>query len=282
MDMERSDFLAQRRSGIGGSDMAALLGVDQFGRTARDIWADKVFGRRDDTDDSPDFQRGRCLEPIVRDLYARETGRIVQTPPMQRHLTETWAIANLDGIALPGDGTPGVLEIKTPRMPGFLAMAQDGAPHQYLVQVQHYLGVTGLQWAELVAFSAEMWRMFRLRIERDDALISAMWDIARDFWRRFVTTAVPPESAVAGTVALPPLDPALARLDSPAWTTAAAAWREARAILRDAANYESHCRGRLVELAKSTGKARVRGAGIALNIDKHGTPRLRDLMEHAA
>lgn len=282
MDMDRSTFLAQRRTGIGGSDMAALLGVDQFGRTARDVWEDKIFGRPDDTDSSPDFQRGHYLEPIVRDMYARETGWTVQTPPMQRHLSETWAIANLDGIALPDDGAPGVLEIKTPRMAGFLAMEQGGPTHQYLVQIQHYLGVTGLNRAELAVFSAEMWRMIRLPIERDDALIHAMWDIARDFWERYVLTAIPPEADLAGNVNLPPLDPALARLDSPEWTTAAAAWREARAILKDAETYEKHCRAALVTLAQSTGKARVRGAGIALNIDKHGTPRLRDLMEKAA
>ena len=144
-------------------------------------------------------------------------------------------------------------------MAGFLAMEQGGATHQYLVQIQHYLGVTGLNRAELAVFSAEMWRMIRLPIERDDALIHAMWDIARDFWERYVLTAIPPEADLAGNVNLPPLDPALARLDSPEWTTAAAAWREARAILKDAETYEKHCRAALVTLAQSTGKARVSG-----------------------
>ncbi len=40
----------------------------------------------------------------------------------------------------------GVLEIKVPRLRGFVKLEEEGIPVNYQVQVQHYLGVTGLLW----------------------------------------------------------------------------------------------------------------------------------------
>ena len=40
-DLPRDDWLNYRRRGIGGSDVAAILGVSPF-RTARDIYYDKL------------------------------------------------------------------------------------------------------------------------------------------------------------------------------------------------------------------------------------------------
>ena len=45
---ERAAWLAERRSGIGGSDIAAILGLSPW-KTAVDVWLDKTGQREDDT-----------------------------------------------------------------------------------------------------------------------------------------------------------------------------------------------------------------------------------------
>lgn len=275
--MSRAEWLQLRRSGIGGSDMPSLLGICPFGGTPYGVWQAKVYGAVD-SPPTVDMQRGTFLEPIIRDLYARHTGNSVTVPELQRHRTETWAIANLDGlVTTEQEASPGVLEIKAPRTGGFYALEDGGVPANYQVQVQHYLGVTGLQWAHFCAWNADAFRLLIVRIERDDELIRMMWSVAREFWERHVLTGIPPETtAVAPRINLSPLGRKVMPISTPEWLEAAQLWREAKHILHQADAYESQCREKLVSMALQTGHARVRGGDVSVSIDKNGTPRVRD------
>lgn len=285
--MTRTEWLELRRSGIGGSDMPSLLGICPYGGTPYGVWQAKVYGAAD-KEPTPDMQRGNFLEPIIRDLYRQETGFEVQTPDLQRHLLETWAIANLDGLVIPGpdeNGLPrpsGILEIKAPRARKFYALEDEGVPANYQVQMQHYMGVTGLKWADFCAWNADAFRLLIVRIERDDALISLMWDIARDFWTKHVQTGIPPAAGGAKVIHLPPLEPQLCVMDYPEWTEAADTWREAKTIFTEAEAYEGQCRERLVRLVLDAGKARVKGNDVSVSIDKNGVPRVRDSRKEQA
>lgn len=271
-----------RRSGIGGSDMPSVLGICPFGGTPYGVWQAKVYGAREDAP-TADMERGNFLESIIRELYRQQTGNEVQTPPTQRHHAETWAIANLDGLVVQGTDPsglpqpPGILEIKAPRLRTFLTMEDDGIPANYQVQVQHYMGVTGLSWADVCAWNADAFRLLIVRVHRDDELIRLMWDVARNFWERHVLTRIPPQqSLVDPFISLPPLEPSLCRMDSTEWMQAAATWRDARNILREAETYEEQCRDILVQMALKTGKIRTRGAEVSVSIDKNGVVRVRD------
>lgn len=285
--MTRSEWLELRRSGIGGSDMPSILGICPFGGTPYGVWQAKVYGAHD-TEPTPDMRRGNFLEPIIRDLYREHTGYEVRTPPLQRHRTETWAIASLDGLVMPGPGEngiprpPGILEIKAPRAGKFHALEDEGVPADYQVQVQHYMGVTGLAWADFCAWNADAFRLLIVRIARDDELIRLMWDVARKFWERHVLTGIPPEGRVAPVISLPALEPKLCVMDSPEWAEASHIWREARGILKEAETYEAQCRERLVRMALETGKSKVRGCDVSLSIDKNGVPRVRDTCKEKA
>ena len=283
----RAEWLELRRSGIGGSDMPSLLGICPFGGTPYGVWKAKVHGAVD-KEPTPDMQRGNFLEPIIRDLYRQETGYEVQTPSIQRHLRETWAIANLDGLVIPGTDEnglpqpPGILEIKAPRIGKFCALEDEGIPANYQVQMQHYMGVTGLKWGHFCAWNADAFRLLIVRIERDDDLISLMWDVARDFWIQHVLTGIPPSTGPTEMVHLPSLEPRLCIMDSPEWTEASDTWREATAIFNEAEAYEDQCRERLVRLALESGKAKVKGNDVSVSIDKNGVPRVRDSRKEQA
>ncbi|MBB5143920.1 YqaJ viral recombinase family protein [Desulfovibrio intestinalis] len=280
--MTRSEWLALRRSGLGGSDMPSVLGVCPYGGTPLGVWRSKVLGAQD-TEPSADMQRGNFLEPIIRDLYVKKTGFQVQLPTLQRHSIETWAIANLDGLIIPNlPQLPGVLEIKAPRLGKFIAFEEYGVPANYQIQVQHYMGVTGLEWADFCAWNADAFRLLIVRIERDNALIRLMWEAGREFWERHVLTGIPPDAGSAPMVKLSSLSPTVCKMDSPEWMMAAGVWREAKNILKEAEAYEGSCREQLVKMAIETGKAKARGFDVSVSIDKNGVPRVRDNMKEQA
>ena len=56
---DRDQWLAERRTGIGGSDAGAILGVNKY-RTALDVYLDKTGQAEDQVEnDAPDFFQSR-------------------------------------------------------------------------------------------------------------------------------------------------------------------------------------------------------------------------------
>ena len=90
-----------------------------------------------------------------------------------------------------------------------------------------------------------------------------------------LTGIAPPQGATSPVVTLAALEPGLCRMDSPEWTEAAARWREAKAIQKEAESYEATCRETLVNMALATGKARAKGNDVFVSIDKNGVAHVR-------
>jgi predicted phage-related endonuclease len=71
--------LELKRTRIGGSEVAPIFGIDDFGSTEFSVWYRKKGGGQGE--DSGDNQRamvGKALEPGILDLYTRITGRKVE------------------------------------------------------------------------------------------------------------------------------------------------------------------------------------------------------------
>ena len=105
-----NNFLTQRKKGIGGSDIAAILGLSQF-KTALDVYLSK-------TTEQPELQGehlywGHALENPIIDRFVQDTGaNVIRQPEMRRHPDYEWAIANADALIVDGAGTlQAILEI---------------------------------------------------------------------------------------------------------------------------------------------------------------------------
>lgn len=141
---------ALRRTGIGGSEIAAVLGVatrkteDGAVRTAFDVWFSKVHPL--EQIDSVDAQRGIYLEPGIGDWYLARTGTTRGlSPGTVRHATEHVALCTPDLLALDGNGRARLVSIKAPRHS--YEWGPDGSsdvPIDYVLQ---------LQWEHLVCSS---------------------------------------------------------------------------------------------------------------------------------
>ncbi len=148
-DLPRDDWLEYRRQGIGGSDVAPILGVSPF-RTARDIYYDKLGIASVEPNDSNwvALEVGHLLEDLVAKIFAKKTGyRVYQIKKMFRHPGFPFLLADVDYFVELPDGTTAILEIKTTnynaRDNWFLG-EHEIVPEYYELQGRHYMAVMDL------------------------------------------------------------------------------------------------------------------------------------------
>lgn len=196
MEDQQQQFHAQRATGIGGSDAAAILGASRF-KTMADVWLDKT-GQSEPIEDNAPMLWGRTLEPVIRAHYCAIVGKTVLQPAMLRHPVHSFMIANLDGMIL-GDR---VLEIKTARTAdGWGDPGSDEIPLDYAAQVHHYMIVTGLPRADVaVLIGGSDFRIYT--VYGDAELHDAMIEQEREFWRLVETRTMPEPQSGADAVRL--------------------------------------------------------------------------------
>lgn len=190
------DYLEARRTGIGGSDIGAILGMSYF-KTAFDVFLEKTDPAFSQNVNSEAVHWGTVLEDVVAKEYHKRTGRRVQrVNQMLRHPEHDFAIANIDrAVITPSisknvrwkDGrltSNRILECKTAnaRMSHLWGdEATNNVPDSYLLQCQWYLGITDCDAADLaVLIGGQDYRIYT--IARDAELFADMLDIAEKFW----------------------------------------------------------------------------------------------------
>lgn len=205
--VNRDQFLAGRKKGIGGSDVAAILGFSPY-KSPYQLWLDKTgrSERKESQNESAHF--GNLLEDVVAKEYSRRAGVKVQRVTQQLSLPDhPWAIGNIDraiinpkiaGNVRFKDGkltTDQLLECKTASE--YLAKlfgeeGSDQVPDYYLTQCLWYLLLSGCQFIDLaVLIGGNKFRMYR--IERDDDLIESIFKQVKAFWFNHVIADVPPD-----------------------------------------------------------------------------------------
>lgn len=184
--LSRADWLEQRRTGIGGSDAAAVIGISKW-RTPLSVWLDKTGQAPDSTETEP-MKWGTLLEPVIRQEYANRTGREVMAPGFRRHPLHGFMVANVDGVA-PQDAR--LIEVKTARSgDGWGEPGSDQVPEEYLIQVQHYMAVLDLPVADIaVLIGGSDFRIYT--VPADKELQAMLVDAEAQFWRT-VEAGIPP------------------------------------------------------------------------------------------
>ena len=113
--LTEDDWLGYRRQGIGGSDVAAVMGVSPFA-TLRDLYNDKC-GIQDviQTEDNWVAKEvGHRLEDLVAKIFAFKTGyKVFAVRKLFRHPLYSFMQANVDFFVELPDGNTAILECKT-------------------------------------------------------------------------------------------------------------------------------------------------------------------------
>lgn len=211
--MTKEDFLQERMTGIGGSDAGAICGVNPY-KTQYEVWLEKR-GLAQSQDESEAMRWGLILEKPIFKEYERISGKKArQSEILWRHREFDYMIAHVDGLIVSDDETEnvGVLEIKTAGefakkdwgLPG-----SDIIPETYNLQVQHYMAVLDLPYADVAALIGG--RDFRIyHIERNEVIINYLIQREGELWELVKNGTPPPiddsESAKNFLAAIYPKD----------------------------------------------------------------------------
>lgn len=193
--MERTEWLKRRRAGIGGSDVAAILGISPW-KTALDVYHDKT-GAANDEPETENMRLGTALEQFVADRFTEATGK--RTSKYNALLQKGHSIGNVDRLVVPEGAKLGSWqdEIRTDELLECKTASNDwpdGVPAHYLSQVQHYMGLDDhFQRATVACMFLGFDKHLGLYVvDRDDALIADMQAAVEAFWRDHIEKNIPP------------------------------------------------------------------------------------------
>lgn len=225
---DKTEWLLARRKGIGGSDVAAILGLSRY-RSPLDVYAEKTSEEPPEDKPSESAHFGTLLENVVAKEFADRTGMKVQrVNKMLRAGERDWMIANLDRAVVNPEiagnvrvqdeqrqaetnrmlTTDAILECKTAS--AFIAdqwgesqeaeivsgkvVTEHKIPIYYETQVQWYMGITGAQVCYVaVLLGGQDFRIYA--VNRDDDVIKALQEQCHEFWTEHVLKKVPPAPA---------------------------------------------------------------------------------------
>jgi len=184
--MPHDAWLEHRRRSIGGSDAAAIIGLNPYA-SAYSVWADKL-GLVPPKEDNEAMRLGRDLEDYVAKRFCEETGKKVRRDNsiiINPHYT--FAHANVDRILI---GEDAGLECKTTSSLNLKRFKNGEYPANYYTQCVHYMAVTGAErWYLAVLILGKEFKWFC--IERDEAEICALMSSEAEFWK-LVEDKTPP------------------------------------------------------------------------------------------
>ena len=189
-----ADWLEARKNGIGGSDVAAILGLSAW-TSETELWLNKTGRLPDDDETSEVMEWGTALEPVIRGKFAEKhpKDRVFVLPFMLRSKAHPCMQADLDGLVCRENGKWEILEIKTAAAFKANAWGTDENPEipaYYQTQAMHYMSVSGINrvtFAVLIGGN----RYIERSLNADPDFLNALPDIEETFWDKVVSDTRP-------------------------------------------------------------------------------------------
>jgi putative phage-type endonuclease len=169
-----------RRSGIGASAVAAVLGISPFSTPLREyLYLTGELPEREHTDD---MEVGTVLEPAITALACRRLKRTCVKPPTTRHPVHPYVYASPDGLFDDRHGLE-VKNVAPAHADHWGPAGTDAVPEYYLVQAQQQMMVFGLERVTVAGlFWGQDLRLYE--VPRHDGLIGCLLAALREFWQR--------------------------------------------------------------------------------------------------
>lgn len=150
MTSAKAAWLKDRRSYLGATDAAAVLGVHPY-RSPHDVWLEK--NGLAEVEETVAMRHGTWVEAFIASEYQRTSGVKVRKSKLYRHPKFPQFACNPDREIIV-DGRRGLLECKSVGHWASKNFGQDGSdqiPEHYLIQVMWQLMVTGAEFVHLAA-----------------------------------------------------------------------------------------------------------------------------------
>jgi putative phage-type endonuclease len=199
-----ANFQTNRPHGIGGSDIAAVLGLSPF-KTPLELWAEKVGHPGVQEPSGIHLRYGQHLEPFVASEYERVTGlHTSEVSSSIFHPEHGFMFASIDRLVTDCAEQPAtqnghvvaqrILECKTASVFSRADWGTEGTdqvPTAYLLQCAWYMAIADCQQADLaVLLGNNDFRVYT--IQRDMRLEGLILAEAQRFWFDHVLACEPP------------------------------------------------------------------------------------------
>ena len=185
--MTHEEWLALRKSSIGGSDSGACANMNQYSSLIS-LYADKK-GLSTEKQTSEAMRLGTDLEAYVAERFCEKTGKKVRNDfGMYADDEYDFITANIDRKVV---GANAGLECKT--MGSFNGYNLEGGeiPPHYYCQCQHYMMVMGFDSMYLAILVLQR-GLYVNEIKRDDDFIKSLREREIDFWKTYVEQDIMP------------------------------------------------------------------------------------------
>lgn len=181
-----------RKSGLGGSDIAAICGMNPY-KTALDVWKEKTsLDVPHEEVDNMNMSVGNALESLVADTYLRhrnegnidfaKPGVTMYEADTVIHPDYSYLRANVDRLV--SDGS--VLEIKTALSFGSQKQWREGIPDYHRYQIAYYVWILNAPYADVAVLCVGEQSPRYYRYERDKEFEDAIIRVAHSFWTNCV------------------------------------------------------------------------------------------------
>jgi len=202
--LSQASWHGWRRKGIGGSDVAAIMGVSPWS-TRRCLWRKKlgIIGALDAESDRENWvakKVGHMLEPLVAEIFASQTGfEPYEVRKMYTHPDYPFMLANLDYMITLPDGRKAILECKTSNIHAKEKWADGAVPLNYELQCRHYMAVMDVDVVFIACLFGNnendfVWRRIDRCMEYEAEIIAA----EHDFWNNYVLAGIEPTYTESG------------------------------------------------------------------------------------
>lgn len=189
-ETDRQKWLEERKKGIGGSDILAILGLSEWSSPYQ-VWMNKT-GRNTVNVDNPATRRGTILEPAVANLFELETGKALEIPEQKlyTHPEYSFVKGSPDRFVIEGE-VKNCLEIKTSR--GFIS----NVDRSWYCQVTWYAGIMKTIHPDWFNVNYVCWLDSTLQLKAesfnyDPEFFGFLLNKAGEFWNNYVLKDIPP------------------------------------------------------------------------------------------
>jgi len=195
----KEDWLMKRKNGIGGSDAAAILGLNRW-KSPIEVYYEKIAEDPIDKPETAIMTFGHMAEDIIAGWWEKETGRKLARDAkpgeyhMRFHPEYDWIFCDLDRVILPDQefDTPGVFEAKSTTS-YYIKTWTTEIPLEYFAQVQHNLFATTWIHGALGILIVDQRDFDQKPLLPDENYQKLMFDELKRFWFDNVLEQVPPE-----------------------------------------------------------------------------------------
>jgi len=186
--MSQEQFLLDRQKGIGGSDVAAIMGISPW-KTPLDVYLEKTTPVGDGLEpDKPALARGRRCEKYILEEYTDHTLQTLTPGRLIRHPKYPFLQGHVDAFVKGYEGI--VVEAKS--VAGSPNSWDNEIPPYYKTQVAHYALISDCERVD-VPVLFDRWQYACFSYYRDPTFEDQIMQACLAFWHDHVLKENPPQ-----------------------------------------------------------------------------------------